>query len=73
MGLGKSLTMLSAIAGSLVSALDYARTVTSISASSQGIIAAKSTLIVVPSARKLLGGTFGWPLLTDISSDRWLD
>jgi hypothetical protein len=73
MGLGKSLTMLSAITGSLASALNYARAVTSINDSGRGIIAAKSTVIVVPSARTLISGALGSPLLTGISSNRWLD
>jgi len=51
MGLGKSLTVLSAIAGSLDQALAYAQTMTDIGASGYGVIAAKSTLVVVPSAR----------------------
>ncbi|KAF2642209.1 hypothetical protein P280DRAFT_396724 [Massarina eburnea CBS 473.64] len=50
MGLGKSLTILSAIAGSLDRAFTYARTMTNIDASGRGIIAAKSTLVIVPSA-----------------------
>jgi len=58
MGLGKSLIMLSAITGSLALAFRYARTMTSVNASGHGIIAAKSTLIVVPSARTLIGDFF---------------
>lgn len=50
MGLGKSLTMLSAITGTLDRACTYAQSMTSIGSSGQGIIAAKSTLILVPSA-----------------------
>lgn len=51
MGLGKSLTLLSAIAGSLDRALAYAQTMTNIGASGHGVIAAKSTLVIVPFAR----------------------
>jgi uncharacterized protein YeaC (DUF1315 family) len=50
MGLGKSLTLLSAIAGSLDRGLAYAQTMTKIGASGHGVIAAKSTLVIVPSA-----------------------
>ncbi|CAO2650533.1 Nn.00g018250.m01.CDS01 [Neocucurbitaria sp. VM-36] len=50
MGLGKSLTMLSAITGTLDRACAYAQSMTSIGSSGQGVIAAKSTLILVPSA-----------------------
>ena len=51
MGLGKSLTMLSAITGSLDRALTYAQAMTNVGPSGHGVIAAKSTLVVVPSAR----------------------
>jgi SWI/SNF-related matrix-associated actin-dependent regulator of chromatin subfamily A3 len=51
MGLGKTLTMLSVIAGSLPQAYDYARTTTTDAYdTAKRVIAAKSTLIVVPSA-----------------------
>jgi SWI/SNF-related matrix-associated actin-dependent regulator of chromatin subfamily A3 len=53
MGLGKSLTMLSAIVGSLSRAINYARAMTNIDIRGQGVIAAKSTLVLVPSAREL--------------------
>ncbi|KAI0577635.1 DNA repair and recombination protein RAD5C, partial [Pyrenophora tritici-repentis] len=49
MGLGKSLTMLSGIVGSLDQAIRYAKSVTKIGTSANDIIAAKSTLILVPS------------------------
>ena len=53
MGLGKSLMMLSAIAGSIAQAFDYAKSLTSLPGiSSDPIIAARSTLLVVPSTRK---------------------
>jgi SWI/SNF-related matrix-associated actin-dependent regulator of chromatin subfamily A3 len=51
MGLGKSLTILSAVVGSLSRANAYARAMTNIDARGQGVIAAKSTLVLVPSAR----------------------
>ncbi|KAF2726768.1 hypothetical protein EJ04DRAFT_539274 [Polyplosphaeria fusca] len=50
MGLGKSLTMLSAIAGSLDRGFAYARAMTNVGSTGQGVIAAKSTLVLVPSA-----------------------
>ncbi|KAF1840938.1 uncharacterized protein K460DRAFT_389454 [Cucurbitaria berberidis CBS 394.84] len=50
MGLGKSLMMLSAITGTLDRACAYAQSMTSVRSSGQGIIAAKSTLVLVPSA-----------------------
>ncbi|KAH8722371.1 SNF2 family N-terminal domain-containing protein [Phaeosphaeriaceae sp. PMI808] len=50
MGLGKTLTMLSAITGTLDRAWHYAQTMTNIGTSGNGTIAAKSTLIIVPSA-----------------------
>lgn len=55
MGLGKSLIMLSAIAGSLDPALTYAKTLTSAPGSTDDpVIAAKSTLLVVPSTCKFV-------------------
>ncbi|KAG8533004.1 uncharacterized protein KY384_001786 [Bacidia gigantensis] len=49
MGLGKTLMMLSAIAGSQIQAFNYAKSLTSPpGASSDPVIAAKSTLLVVP-------------------------
>ncbi|KAF2174679.1 hypothetical protein K469DRAFT_772288 [Zopfia rhizophila CBS 207.26] len=50
MGLGKSLTMLAAIAGSMDRAFSYAFSHTNVGSSGQGIIAAKGTLVIVPSA-----------------------
>ncbi|KAH7065668.1 SNF2 family N-terminal domain-containing protein [Paraphoma chrysanthemicola] len=50
MGLGKSLTMLAAIVASLDRALSWAQINTSVDVSGKGTIAAKCTLIVVPSA-----------------------
>lgn len=50
MGLGKTLTLLSAVAGSLDRAFAYARTMTNFEASGRSVIAAKSTLVIVPSA-----------------------
>jgi SWI/SNF-related matrix-associated actin-dependent regulator of chromatin subfamily A3 len=53
MGLGKSLTMLAAIVATLNDALAYTRHMASLSLTErQGMTAAKSTLLVVPSARK---------------------
>lgn len=49
MGLGKTLMMLSAITGSLGRALTYAQFLTKVDSSGRGIIAAKSTLVIVPS------------------------
>ena len=55
MGLGKSLVMLSAIAGSLDPALTYAKALTSAPGSTDDpVIAAKSTLLVVPSTCKIV-------------------
>jgi SWI/SNF-related matrix-associated actin-dependent regulator of chromatin subfamily A3 len=54
MGLGKTLTMLSAICGSLSQAYTYARTITTDPHDgAKRVIAAKSTLIIVPSACEL--------------------
>ncbi|KAF2800246.1 hypothetical protein K505DRAFT_293195 [Melanomma pulvis-pyrius CBS 109.77] len=50
MGLGKSLTMLSAIAGSIEKAFAYACAMTNIGSTGKDVIAAKSTLVIVPSA-----------------------
>lgn len=53
MGLGKSLTMLSAIMASLGDAEAYVTSKTGGAPDSdQSVIAAKSTLLIVPSARK---------------------
>ena len=53
MGLGKSLTMLSAIASSTALASDYARSETCRTRNyDDPVIAARSTLIVVPSTRQ---------------------
>lgn len=55
MGLGKSLIMISAIIGSLSSALDYAVSLTSKPGEgSEVVLAAKSTLVILPSACKSL-------------------
>ena len=55
MGLGKSLVMLSAIAGSLDPAFTYAKTLTSAPDSTDDpVIVAKSTLLVVPSTCKFV-------------------
>ena len=53
MGHGKSLMMLSAIAGSLGAAFHYAASMTSAPCqTTEPVIAARSTLLVVPSACK---------------------
>lgn len=51
MGLGKSLTMLAAVAGTTTNAWQYARENTTWSVGNEeGLIAAKTTLVIVPSA-----------------------
>ncbi|XPS70549.1 hypothetical protein M3J07_002764 [Ascochyta lentis] len=57
MGLGKTLTMLSAITESLNRAFAYAKFVTNVDPSGRGIIAAKCTLVIVPSTL-LIGSWF---------------
>jgi len=52
MGLGKSLAMLCAVMGSLGRASDYAGQIHSVGSPREGRMAAKSTLIIVPSACK---------------------
>lgn len=50
MGLGKTLVMICAIAGSLKAAFEYARSLTTPGDGQSDVLAAKSTLVVVPSS-----------------------
>jgi hypothetical protein len=76
MGLGKTLTMLSAIGGSLSQAYDYARTMTTDPYdTTKSVIAAKSTLIIVPSACEIYHDFMdnrSYFLITQNSADGWL-